>query len=80
MKNIFAIAILMVTSAVGYAQQKATKNRPNIVFIMADDLGWVDVSTGQTNGGRGSKIYNTPNIDRIASQGMSFTNAYTQQN
>ena len=80
MKNILVIAILMVSSAVGYAQQKATKDRPNIILIMADDLGWVDVSTGQTNGGRGSKIYRTPNIDRIASQGMSFTNAYTQQN
>jgi arylsulfatase A-like enzyme len=48
--------------------------------LFADDLGWVDVSTGNSNGGRGSEIYETPNIDHIAAEGMSFTHAYTQQN
>ncbi|MBK1880431.1 sulfatase-like hydrolase/transferase [Pelagicoccus mobilis] len=51
-----------------------------MVFLFADDLGWTDVSTGNPNGGRGSKVYETPNIDRLAEQGMSFTYAYTQQN
>jgi arylsulfatase A-like enzyme len=46
----------------------------------ADDLGWTDVSTGNTNCKNGSKIYETPEIDRLAAQGMSFTNAYTNQN
>lgn len=44
--------------------------RPNIVFILVDDLGWSDV------GCFGSKYYETPNIDRLASQGMRFTDAY----
>ncbi|MDQ8183136.1 sulfatase-like hydrolase/transferase [Pelagicoccus sp. SDUM812005] len=52
----------------------------NIVFILADDLSWIDVSTGNSNQGRGSQYFETPNIDRLASQSRSFTHAYTQQN
>ncbi len=44
--------------------------RPNIVFIMADDLGCTDL------GCTGSDFYETPNIDRLASQGILFNNAY----
>lgn len=47
-----------------------TKNTPNIVLFYADDLGWMDL------GIQGSKYYETPNIDRIAKEGMRFTNAY----
>ena len=43
---------------------------PNIVFILIDDLGWADV------GCFGSRYYETPNIDRLAGQGMRFTDAY----
>ena len=44
--------------------------RPNIVFIMADDLGYGDLSCyGRTD-------YKTPNVDRLAAQGMRFTQAY----
>ncbi len=44
--------------------------KPNIIFIMVDDLGWKDV------GFMGSNYYETPNIDKLSSQGMIFTNAY----
>src|SRR5213594_2737992 len=47
-----------------------TNAPPNIVFIMADDLGYADVSC------YGRRDYTTPNIDRIAAQGMRFTEAY----
>ena len=43
---------------------------PNIVFILADDLGWTDL------GCFGSTFYQTPHIDRLAQQGMRFTSAY----
>lgn len=46
-------------------------NRPNIVFIMADDLGWRDL------GCYGSTYFQTPAIDQLASRGMRFTNAYS---
>jgi arylsulfatase A-like enzyme len=45
--------------------------RPNIVFILTDDLGWTDL------GCAGSKFYETPNIDRLAKQGMRFTDGYS---
>lgn len=53
--------------------------QPNIIHIVADDLGWTDLSTGATNFGHGSLLYQTPNIDALASGGMSFTSAYAVQ-
>lgn len=44
--------------------------RPNVLFIVVDDLGWSDVSYN------GSTLVPTPNIDRIAKMGVSFTDAY----
>lgn len=48
-----------------------TLARPNIVLIMADDLGWTDL------GCFGSGYYQTPNLDRLCGQGLKFTSAYT---
>ena len=52
--------------------QKAQKflDKPNVVLLLVDDLGWKDV------GFMGSKYYETPNIDKLARQGVVFTNAY----
>lgn len=50
--------------------------RPNIVFVMADDLGWADLGTGLTNGGRANDYNETPQIARLAEEGQSFTEAY----
>ncbi|MGC1274053.1 MAG: sulfatase [Planctomycetaceae bacterium] len=44
---------------------------PNVVFILADDLGWTDL------GCQGSEYYETPNIDRLAAEGVRFTNGYS---
>ena len=43
---------------------------PNVVFVMADDMGWADL------GSYGSKAIRTPNLDRMAAEGMRFTDAY----
>ena len=48
--------------------------KPNIVFVLADDLGWSDTAT------YGSKFYETPNIDRLAQQGLKFTSFHACQN
>ncbi len=48
----------------------AGRKPPNIVFILADDLGWRDT------GYNGSRFYETPHIDRLARSGMVFTNGY----
>ncbi len=47
-----------------------TDKKPNIVLILVDDLGWIDT------GCYGSKYYETPNIDKLAADGMRFTDAY----
>lgn len=48
--------------------------KPNIVFILADDLGWTDL------GCQGSAYYETPHIDRLAAGGIRFTNYHNCQN
>jgi len=45
-------------------------NKPNILFVMADDLGWMDLAC------QGNKLVETPHLDRLANQGMRFTSAY----
>lgn len=62
-KGLFTLCIL--SSAFVHGQKK-----PNVVFILVDDFGWTDV------GYNGSKYYETPNIDQLASEGMQFTNGY----
>ena len=52
------------------APQRATAERPNIVFILADDMGYGDLAC------YGNKYIQTPNIDRLARTGTSFTQAY----
>jgi len=51
--------------------REARDSRPNIIFIMADDLGWQDV------GYAGARFFETPHIDGIARQGMVFDAAYS---
>ena len=59
---------LLVLLSLGFSLQAA---KPlNIVLILVDDLGWMDLSC------QGSRYYETPNLNRLASQRMRFTNAY----
>jgi len=50
--------------------EPAAQRKPNIVFIMADDLAWADV------GYNGAEFYETPSIDALCRSGMEFSNAY----
>ncbi len=52
-----------------------TNNPPNILVIMGDDIGWTNVSAYE----KGIVGYDTPNIDRIANEGMLFTDYYAEQ-
>lgn len=49
-----------------------TAKKPNVVFILADDLGWSDTTLYGT-----TKFYRTPNIERLAQRGMTFSRAYS---
>ncbi len=48
----------------------AQAEKPNIIFIMADDLGWADI------GPYGNNFIETPHLDKLAADGMKFTNFY----
>ncbi len=63
----FVLAVLAVTAD---AADRPSGQRPNFVFIMIDDLGWMDLHC------QGNNLIDTPNIDRLAAQGMRFTDAY----
>jgi arylsulfatase A len=57
----------------------AADDRPNFVLILADDQGWNALSTRMDpdEPGSGSAYYQTPNLDRLAAQGMRFSQAYS---
>jgi arylsulfatase len=53
----------------------AADQKPNILFIMGDDIGWMQVGVYH----RGIGLGETPNIDRIAHEGAMFTDYYAMQ-
>lgn len=62
--------IKLFVAAFVSSQCAIAANRPNVVFILVDDMGWKDLGT------YGSSFYETPNIDKLAARGMKFTDAY----
>lgn len=67
------LASLISIQAASQKTEPAKTKLPNIVLIFIDDMGYGDV------GCFGATQYNTPNIDRLASTGMRFTNFYVAQ-
>lgn len=70
MKTTAAALLGLGFAARAIAQSAPASPSPNVVFILADDLGWSDL------GCQGSTYYETPNIDRLAREGLRFTDAY----
>lgn len=66
------VALLVIFAAVvpAAAARPTTEQPPNIVLIMADDLGWMDLHC------QGNQLLDTPHIDALATDGMRFTDAY----
>ncbi len=64
-KHLLAILLLLTAAGSGFAKQ------PNIILIVADDLGWGDV------GYAGAEFFETPNIDTLAAEGMVFKEGYS---
>ena len=69
MKTIVAVTSLLTCWCLNANAQG--KSSPNVIFIMADDLGWRDTAV------YGSTFYETPHIDALAQSGMRFTDAYS---
>lgn len=67
MKRLSRLVLVLLIAATASAA-----DRPNVILILADDLGWADTTLyGETD------LYETPNIERLAARGMTFTNAYS---
>src|ERR1041384_7112642 len=69
MKNNIAITLIIILLSFAVCSDLRAQ-RPNIIYIMTDDMGYADLS------GYGRKEYKTPNLDKLASQGIKFVNAY----
>ena len=76
MPKAFLFSILLLT--VQFLDAKNNENNPNFIFILADDQGWNGTSVKMIEGNELSKsdYYETPNIEKIASKGIIFSNAY----
>lgn len=68
LRTFIACIITLVICNIAIAQQQLKK--PNIIIILADDLGWSDLSS------YGSSFYETPHLDSLAVRGIRFTNSY----
>lgn len=69
-KSLFGLAACQLGARTLLARQGVHPRKPNIIYINIDDLGWTDLSC------MGSGFYETPNIDRLAKEGMMFTDAH----
>jgi arylsulfatase A-like enzyme len=68
----FLVLFCLLSNLMIRAEVNQSNNtQPNILFILIDDMGWKDISCA------GSSYYETPNIDKLALQGMRFLNAYS---
>ena len=72
---VIAFAVLMVALALVAGPAIAEDKRPNIVIIWGDDIGQTNISAYS----KGMMGYRTPNIDRVANEGMIFTDYYGEQ-
>jgi arylsulfatase A-like enzyme len=69
------VAVGMVASMPAAAQQQQQQQKPNILFIMGDDIGWMQPSIYH----RGLMVGETPNIDRIGQEGAIFMDYVAMQ-
>ena len=65
-----AVWVVAAYPSVMLAADKSDSDRPNIIFILCDDMGYGDLAC------YGQKYIQTPNLDRMAAEGMLFTQAY----
>lgn len=72
MRFLPTIALLLILHSFGFSNQLCAEQNqlPNILFILIDDMGWSDLEC------YGSEFHETPNIDRLAAEGIRFTDFY----
>src|SRR5215471_2579774 len=74
MKRLSRILVYLFISSIATTALVAQQKQPNIVFIMGDDIGWFNVGAYH----QGMMASRTPNLDRLAAQGMRFTDYYAE--
>ncbi len=70
-RTTFIVVGLLATYSGVRGAEQASPEKPNIVFLLVDDLGYMDIGANNPD-----TFYETPNIDRLAATGMRFTNGY----
>lgn len=69
-RNCLSIILPILLFSLGSCNLDQKRQLPNIVILYADDLGWSDLKC------YGNRFHDTPNLDKLADEGMRFTNAY----
>ena len=72
--NSISHSLSLFVGGLGPAQAQEGKKKPNILVIMGDDVGWFNIAAYH----RGMMSGKTPNLDKLASQGMMFTDYYAE--
>ena len=67
---LFAVPVVQVSAAEAVSEEKTSQKNPNVIIILADDLGYGDLEC------YGAKNVQTSNVNRLASEGIRFTNAH----
>ncbi|WP_109831301.1 sulfatase [Reichenbachiella versicolor] len=70
LKNVASLAMSLLALMACESKKETAIKKPNVVLFVVDDLGWTDAATF------GSDLYQTPNVDRLAEDGVKFTDAY----
>ena len=78
--NAAVVSFAAILALSGTALCRAETAQPNIIFYMVDDLGWNHISARQPTMDTGVSFYKTPNIEKLANMGLSFTHCYAQPN
>ena len=65
--KLLSLVGLMILTSCANSQEK----KPNVILFLVDDLGWTDL------GSFGSDLYQSPNVDKLAAEGVRFTNSYS---
>ena len=68
--TVLIATLALIAFAATTSNAQAIADKPNVVVVFVDDLGWTDLSR------YGSTFHETPNIDQLAGQGVMFTSAY----
>ena len=70
MKTVLFLSSFCLLACTVQAISSQNKAKPNVILVLVDDMGWMDLSC------QGSDFYRTPNVDRLAREGIRFTNGY----